>query len=136
MRPSLLADIIVVLHLLYVGFVIFGFLAVPAGWARGWGWVRNLPFRLAHFAAIAFVGLEGVIGMVCPLTEWEARLRRMAGEDFGGGAFIARWAARLIYYDLPAWLFAAAYLAMTLLAAWLLWAVPPRRGGRKRQYPL
>jgi hypothetical protein len=131
MSPSLLADTVVLLHLLYVGFVIFGFLTIPAGWALGWAWVRNRTFRLLHFAAIAFVGLEGLIGMVCPLTEWEAQLRRMAGEDFGGGAFIARLASRILYYDLPPWIFAAAYVLLTLLAAWLLWALPPMRRARK-----
>jgi hypothetical protein len=127
MSPSLLADIVVVAHLVYVGFVIFGFLTIPAGWALGWVWVRNLPFRLLHFCAMAFVGLEGLIGMVCPLTDLEAQLRLAAGENPGGGAFIARLAARLIYYNLPPWMFVAAYVALTLLAAWLLWAVPPRR---------
>lgn len=132
MSPSLLADIVVVAHLIYVGFVIFGFLAIPAGWALGWGWVRNLPFRLLHICAIAFVGLEGLIGMVCPLTDLEAQLRLAAGENPGGGAFIARLAAKLIYYNLPPWMFAAAYVALTLLAAWMLWALPPIRKARRK----
>ena len=59
MSASLLADIVVVAHLAYVAFVVFGFLAIPAGWVLGWGWVRNRPFRLLHFCAIAFVGLKG-----------------------------------------------------------------------------
>ena len=132
MSPSLLADIVVVAHLAYVGFVLFGFITIPAGWALGWGWVRNLPFRLLHFCAIAFVGLEGLIGMVCPLTAWEAQLRHAAGENPGGGAFIARLASDLIYYDLPPWSFAVAYVLLTLLAAGLLWAVPPRRKANRK----
>ena len=130
MNAALLADIVVVLHFLYAAFVVAGFLAVPAGWALGWGWVRNLTLRLTHLAAIAFVGLEGAIGMVCPLTELESGLRRTAGEGGAEGAFIARWASRLLYYDFPPWIFVAAYLLLTALAVGLFFAVPPRRIGR------
>ena len=130
MNAALLADIVVVLHFLYAAFVVAGFLAVPAGWALGWGWVRNFPLRLTHLAAIAFVGLEGVIGMVCPLTVLESGLRRAAGEGGTEGAFIARWASRLLFYDFPPWIFAAAYLLLTVLAVALFFAVPPRRKGK------
>ena len=130
MNAGLLADIVVVLHFLYAAFVAAGFLAVPAGWALGWSWVRNRPFRLIHLAAIAFVGMEGLIGMVCPLTVLEYKLRQAAGQDGAEGAFIARWASRLLYYDFPPWIFAAAYVLLTLAAVALYFAVPPRR--RKR----
>lgn len=132
MSPETAADVVVVLHLGYAAFVVAGFPAIVAGGLLGWRWVRNLPFRVVHLAAIAFVGLEGVIGMVCPLTELEYLLRPAgAGGSGSGGAFIARLAARLLYYDFPPWVFTAAYLALTLLAAALLFAVPPRRRGRR-----
>ena len=68
MTNSLLADIVLALHLVYVGFVIFGYLATIAGGLLGWGWVRGRVFRLGHLAAIGFVAFEATIGMVCPLT--------------------------------------------------------------------
>ena len=120
----LLADIIVVLHLLYVGFVVAGFLAVILGGALGWGWIRNRKFRFSHVAAMAFVGVEAAIGMVCPLTRWEYELRMAAGAGAEHGAFIARWAQQLLYYDLPPWVFTAGYLLLTALALALLWIVP------------
>ena len=42
MDPALLADIVVVAHLSYVGFAIVGELLFLAGWAFGWEWVRRL----------------------------------------------------------------------------------------------
>lgn len=125
-----LADAVVVLHLAYAAFVVGGFAAILAGWALGWGWVRNLPLRIVHFAAIALVGAEALLGWVCPLTELEYRLRLAAGAHAAPGAFIARLAARLLYYDFPAWVFTTAYAALTLLALVLLVACPPRRRRR------
>jgi hypothetical protein len=129
-NAAALADAVVVLHFAYAAFVVGGFAAILLGRLLGWGWIRNLPFRIVHFAAMAFVGVEGVIGLVCPLTELEYRLRLAAGAGAEEGAFIARLAARLLYYDFPLWVFTAAYVALTLLAAWLLYAVPPRRRRR------
>ena len=127
MNPATLADVVVVLHTLYAGFVLFGFVAVGVGWALGWGFVRNLPFRITHVAAIALVGAQGMLGVVCPLTSLEYHLRRTAGLTPEEGAFIARFAGRLLYHPLPAWVFTTSYVALTLLAVTLLFLVPPRR---------
>ncbi len=122
-----LADLVVVAHLAYVGFVVFGYVAVPLGWARGWTWVRNRLFRRLHVAAIALVAVEAVVGVVCPLTVLENLLR----PDPRSGTFVGRLARALLYYDFPPWVFTVAYVALALLAAWLLWAVPPRRRGAR-----
>jgi hypothetical protein len=129
---ALLAEIVLIAHFAYAGFVVSGFVAIPLGGALGWGWVRNRAFRLLHLAAIAFVGFEGVIGMVCPLTEWEYRLRLQAGLQAEEGAFIGRIVSSLLYYDFPPWVFTTAYLLLTALAIALLFWVPPRP--RTRSY--
>lgn len=123
---ALLAEIVLALHLLYVGFVIFGYLSVMAGGVLGWGWVRVRFFRLAHLAAIAFVALEAVVGMVCPLT-WIEYALRGSGE---GESLMGRIMRSLLYYDLPPWVFTAVYLALAALAVALLWWVPPRPRGK------
>lgn len=130
MDSALLADMVVVAHFFYVGFVVVGFAAVLVGGPLRWGWVRHRPLRVAHLAAIAFVGFEGVVGMACPLTVLEYQLRAQAGGVGYGGAFIARIAQRLLYYSFPPWVFTMAYLALTALAVGLYFAVPPRRRGR------
>lgn len=122
----MLAEIVLVAHAIYAGLVVAGFIAIPIGAALGWGWIRHRTLRLIHLGMIAFVGFEGAIGMVCPLTEWEYELRRQAGLEAGEGTFIGRIVGSLLYYDFPIWVFTAAYLALTALAVALLFMVPPR----------
>jgi hypothetical protein len=127
MRPSLLADLILVFHTAYAGLVALGFVAIPLGASFGWGWVRRRWLRIVHLAMIGFVGLEGLIGMACPLTEWEYGLRQTAGQAAQPGTFIGRILSALLYYDLPPRVFTIAYVVLTALAAGLWWWFPPRR---------
>ncbi len=127
---AFLADVVVILHLCYAAFVVLGFPAIGIGGILRWGWVRNRPFRVIHLAAIAFVAVEAVAGIVCPLTGLEYYLRWQAGGAPQEGAFMARLASGLLYYDFPLWVFTAAYVALSLLALALLVAVPPRRKTR------
>ncbi len=85
---SVLADLIVVLHVAYVGFVVFGLAAILLGVAFHWSWVRNLWFRAIHLIAIGIVVGESLIGIPCPLTVWEARLRKTAGQTAYAGDFL------------------------------------------------
>lgn len=117
----MIADAILVVHALFVLFVVGGFALILLG-ARRWSWVRNRTFRVLHLAAIAFVAAEALLGISCPLTIWEDMFR-------GGGterSFVGRWAARLLYYDFPEWVFAAAYCAFALAVFWAWRAIPPR----------
>jgi hypothetical protein len=106
-------------------FVVTGLPLIWLGAAAGWRWVRNFWFRSAHLAAILFVAAEALLGLVCPLTEWEDRLR---GGPVSGAGFIARWVHRLLYWDFPPRVFAAVYVAFALavLATFLLVRPDPR----------
>ncbi len=123
-----LADLVLVLHVAFVGFVIFGLVLVLIGGWRGWSWVRGRAWRLVHLAAIAFVVVQTWFGYVCPLTTWEKALRRMAGLPAYDASFIEYWLSRLLFYRAPAWVFVTAYTAFGLMvvASWI-W-VRPRRG--------
>ncbi|HUF82794.1 MAG TPA: DUF2784 domain-containing protein [Burkholderiales bacterium] len=109
----LLADIVLFIHFAFVLFVTGGLALIWVGAAAGWKWVRHFWFRVAHLAAIAFVAAEGVLGIWCPLTVWEARLR---GDD-SEKSFMAEWVHRLLYYDLPEWMFTVAYVLFGALVA-------------------
>lgn len=124
---SLLADAVLVIHFLFVLFVVAGFAYVLAGSACGWRAARNRTFRVLHLAAIVFVAVESLAGIVCPLTNWEDTLRASGG---GNASFIGRWVARLLYYDFPEWVFTTAYTAFALAvaAAWRLFPPRPARG--------
>jgi uncharacterized protein DUF2784 len=121
----MIADAILVLHALFVVFVIGGFALVLAG-AQRWGWVRNRSFRALHLAAIAFVAAEALLGITCPLTAWEDTMRGAGA----GRSFVGRWVARLLYYDFPEWVFAVAYGAFALAVLWAWRAIPPRPSRR------
>jgi hypothetical protein len=120
-----LADFILVLHFAFVLFVVGGLPLIWIGASLGWTWVKNIRFRLAHLAAICFVALEGLIGMICPLTIWEDVLRHGGRTET---SFIQRWVSRLLYYDLPESVFAVVYVAFATLVAATFWLVKPDRG--------
>ena len=63
---QLLADFVVLVHLGYVLFVIFGQLAILLGALRRWQWIRNFWFRVVHLAMIAIVVVEAVLGNRLP----------------------------------------------------------------------
>ena len=118
----MIADAVLVVHALFVLFVVGGFGLILAG-ARRWGWVRNRTFRILHLAAIGFVAAEALLGLTCPLTIWEDMLRGAGTER----SFIGRWVARLLYYDFPEWVFATAYCAFAAAVIWAWRAIPPRK---------
>jgi hypothetical protein len=126
---QLAADAVLVVHTLFVAFVVFGLIAVYLGRWRHWGWVRGYAFRRLHLLAIAIVVLQAWLGVICPLTTWEMRLRRMAGAAGYEGSFIQHWLQAMLYYEAPEWVFVLAYTAfgILVLASWVL--VPPRRRG-------
>jgi len=115
---SWLADLVLIAHFAFVLFVVGGLVMVWLGVVVGWCWVRNFWFRAAHLAAIVFVAAESLAGVWCPLTVWEDALRGRHEER----SFVARWIHRVMFYDLPEWLFAAAYVlfALVVAATWRL----------------
>ena len=120
-RPWL-ADAVLVVHVLFVLFVVGSLALILAGAGR-WSWIRNRTFRMLHVAAIVFVAAEALLGVTCPLTRWEDMLRATGREE---RSFIGRWLAWLLYYDLPEWVFAITYAAFALAVIGCWRAIPPR----------
>ncbi len=130
-----LADAVLLLHVLFVAFVVGALLLVLIGGWRGWRWVRNPWFRIAHLMAIGFVVAQTWLDQVCPLTTLEMELRANAGDVVYAGSFIGHWLQALLYYRAPNWAFAVVYsvFALAVVLAWT-W-VRPRPFGRKRSTP-
>ncbi|WP_334078416.1 DUF2784 domain-containing protein [Microbulbifer sp. M83] len=130
MEPQLLyrfaADLVLFLHVLFVAFVVSGLLLILVGRLRGWAWVHNPWFRLAHLIAIGVVVLQAWLGVICPLTTWEMALRARAGEVTYTGSFIAHWLESILYYRAPAWVFALCYTVFGLLVVLSWFWVRPR----------
>jgi len=125
----LLADIILIFHVLFVAFVVVGLLAVYAGYFLNWRWVRNRVFRIVHLCAIGYVVIQAWLGVVCPLTTWEMALRAEAGAATYSGSFIQYWLHSVLYFELPPWVFVVVYtlFGSLVLASWLV-VKPYRRG--------
>ncbi len=87
MGYSLLADGVVVVHGLFVLFVLLGGLAVLR-WRR-LAWL--------HVPAAVWGALIELAGGICPLTHLEVWLRRRAGEAGYEGGFIAHYLVPLVY---------------------------------------
>ena len=121
----LAADVILLVHVLFVAFVIGSLVAILLGRMLGWEWVRNPWFRLVHLASIGIVVVQAWFGMICPLTIWENSFRAKAGDETYTGSFVAHWLETLLYYDAPAWVFAVAYslFGAGVVASWF-WVRP------------
>ncbi|MGO1426327.1 MULTISPECIES: DUF2784 domain-containing protein [unclassified Halomonas] len=118
----LLADVILILHVLFVAFVVLGLFVVYVGSLLNWQWVRNRAFRIVHLCAIGYVVIQAWLGVVCPLTTWEMGLRAEVGAATYSGSFIQYWLHSLLYFTLPEWVFVVVYtlFGSLALASWFV----------------
>lgn len=84
---SLLADLAVIIHFLFILFVIFGGLLV----------LHKRSWALLHVPAAVWGALVEFTGWTCPLTPWENWLRLQGGGSAYTSSFIERYAVSLIY---------------------------------------
>ncbi|HSM09220.1 MAG TPA: DUF2784 domain-containing protein [Gemmatimonadota bacterium] len=87
MIHSALADLVLVVHFGFIGFVVLGGL-LALRWPRA---------ALVHLPAAAWGILIELFGWVCPLTPIEHSLRRSAGEAGYSGGFIEHYLLPVIY---------------------------------------
>lgn len=117
---GLLADAILVIHFLFVVFVVFGLALILIGLRARWSWVHNRIFRIAHLAAIGIVVLQAWLGQLCPLTIWENNLRRLAGQSAYEETFVEHWLHQVLFYQAEPWVFAMIYTGFGALVV-LVW---------------
>lgn len=84
---SLLADLLVVIHLVFIFFVVFGGLLVLK-----WRWCVYL-----HIPAALWGALLELFGWLCPLTPWEKQLRLAAGEEGYTVSFVEHYLIPIVY---------------------------------------
>jgi len=123
-----LADIVVVAHLAYVGYVVLGQLAIVAAAPFRAAWARNPWFRFTHLAAIGYVAFEEFMGLRCPLTIWEEKLRVLAGGTVAdvGETFMGRLAHNILFTDMPPIFFATVHVAFAAMVFQGFIMYPPR----------
>jgi hypothetical protein len=81
------ADGLLLFHLLFILFVLFGGLLALKWRALIW----------AHLPAVAWGVTVEVLHLTCPLTQWENLMRQAAGQTGYGGGFIEHYVWPVIY---------------------------------------
>ena len=126
MNRAFIADLIAAIHLGYVITVVAGLAVILLGNVLKWRFIRNFWFRILHLVMILVVVAEALLGITCPLTDWEYELRIAAGQhDASGASFVARLIHHLIFYDFPPVVFIIGYclFGLAVIASWIL--IPP-----------
>jgi len=89
MPYAFLADLVLLVHALFVLFVLFGWLAV----------LHRPRLAVFHLPAVVWGVAIEVGGWVCPLTHLENRFRRLAGESGYEGSCIGHYLEPILYPD-------------------------------------
>lgn len=84
---NILADVIVVIHFLFIIFVVIGGLFV----------IRWPKLAFVHLPAAVWGVAVEIFGWICPLTPWENHFRELAGDASYSGDFIVRYFLPVIY---------------------------------------
>ncbi len=131
-----LADAVVVIHVLYVGYVVLGQLAIMIAAPFRCEWARNPWFRYTHLLAIGIVVLEVAMGWRCPLTVWEEQLRVLAGFGPNGtDSFMGKMMKDILIYDMPEVFFNTLHVATGVVVFQGILMFPPRwfRIGKRKE---
>jgi hypothetical protein len=89
MSYAVFADLVVLVHFLFVSFVVFGgLLALRFKWIV---WI--------HLPAVCWGILIELLGFGCPLTPLENRLRQEAGQVGYPGGFLEHYLVPILYPD-------------------------------------
>jgi len=125
MPSNRLADIVLIVHLLWVLGVLLPIPLMLIGALRGWRWIRSYRLRIAHLLMISIVVAESLLGLICPLTLWEQALRSTSQQSASSRPFVEYWISRILFYDFPGWVFTSAYVAIGLFILALFRWIPP-----------
>ena len=118
----ILADIIVIVHLLWVLFLITG-----AYWGR-----KHRAVMIVHGSGMLFAVVIQLFGWYCPLTHLEAWLMVKQGAPSYPGSFIGHYAYRLVYIDVPTSVITFLTILLAVATAWVYrTAFTARRGSRQ-----
>ncbi|TET42043.1 MAG: DUF2784 family protein [Elusimicrobia bacterium] len=100
MSHKIFADAIIVVHFLYILFMLLGFLLTGYALFFREKFFDRWLFRSLHLLGIFYVASLSILGKYCPLTilENELRLRYEVSLVYSG-SFIVHYLERLVYPD-------------------------------------
>ena len=123
---ALLADLVLVVHLVFVVFVLFGGLLVLK-----WRWIARL-----HLPAVVWGAVVEFTGWICPLTPLENWLRTQGGEASYQEDFTTRYLLPILYpVDLTRdvqLLLGTVVVVLNAAVYWWLWYMQAGRAARNR----
>jgi hypothetical protein len=103
---SLLVDITVVVHFLWILFLIFGFVFA----------LKGSRIAYVHLGGLMFALILNAVGWTCPLTHLEYYLRSLHDAPSAySTSFIARGLGKLVYPDIPENLLRGGEILLTVL---------------------
>lgn len=129
-----MATLALILHVVWVGFILIMIPCIAIGSRRNWVWISQFEIRFIHLGFATFIFLQTVFKIPCPLTLLENTFRSSQGErGYSENGCVIDWFTRITGLQPSAALFDAFYVAMFLGVAFLYWAVPPRSFRRQRK---
>jgi hypothetical protein len=110
MPDKILADVVVLIHFLWITFLFFGVF---------WG-IRNRVIKLFHLSGLAFAFILQVFGWYCPLTYLEVWLRSRHDSSLTyTGSFIIHYVEEVVYVEVPRILILFFTLLLCGLNVWI-----------------
>jgi len=118
---SIFADITVLIHLLWILFLIFG---AVAG-------VKYRTVKIIHLSGLAFAFVIVIFGWYCPFTYLEVWLRQQHDPTLSHtGSFIAHYIEKLVYLEMSH----SALIVLTILLAGInIWIYGRKKNRRPRR---
>lgn len=103
---SLLVDITIVVHFLWILFLVFGFVFA----------LKGSKIAYVHLGGLLFALLLNALGWYCPLTHLENYLHSLHdGHSAYSSSFIARGLGKFVYPDIPENLLRGGEILLTAL---------------------
>jgi len=117
-----MADIVLLVHILWILFVVANVPIIILGYFLSWRFIENNFYRTLHLCLVALVFLETIFGIACPLTTLERMLRGSFKSESG---FVATILHRWFFFNFPTYVFAIAYGLFLMLVVTCYLVVPP-----------
>jgi len=127
MKYKIIADIIVLIHFLWILYMLTGFVLTLGGFF--WkGYFNRWVFRTVHLCGILFVAILTVLGEYCPLTILENNLMVKYDPNLTyPGSFIAHNIEKLVYPNVNPMIIIVPTIIICLITLVIYIIKPPSR---------
>jgi len=135
MLYKIFADAVIVVHLLFIIFMLFGFLLTAYALFFRQKFLDWWLFRSLHLSGILYVASLSILGKYCPLTLLEYELRsRYEVSSVYSGSFIVHYLEKLVYPDVNPLIIQipTVFIAIFTIVVFIIRPPKKKRGQRKK----